>query len=141
MTTQLVKSITLSSNYMIKGKVFTGEGKASEFLSMEPYTEFIEEKTGFEPYPGTLNIRSTEEEAQKIKESSKSYRMEPTEYKGKELGGLKLYIVEMNGQKCCIVEPDLTRYGEDVLEIVASFNLRERFNLEDGDTVEIKPVE
>lgn len=123
---------------MEKGEIFTGEGKASEFLSLEPYTDFIEEKTGFNPYPGTLNLRMNEEEARKIKERATEHRMDPLNHEGRELGGLTLYEAEINGEECSIVQPDLTRYGEEVLEIVARDNLRKKFNLEDGDLVKIE---
>ena len=123
---------------MSKGEIFTGEGEASEFLSLEPYTDFIEEKTGFQPYPGTLNLRMNEEEAQKIRDNAAKHRMEPVEHQGRELGGLTLYKAEVNGEECYIVQPDLTRYGEEVLEIVAPDNLREKFDLEDGDCVKIE---
>ena len=123
---------------MSKGEIFTGEGKASEFLSLEPYIEFIEERVGFNPYPGTLNLRMNEEEARKIKERATEHRMDPLNHEGRELGGLTLYEAEINGEECCVVQPDLTRYGEEVLEIVAPDNLRKKFNLEDGDVVKIE---
>jgi riboflavin kinase len=123
---------------MIKGEVFTGEGEASGFLSLQPYMDFISEKAGFDPYPGTLNVRSTEKAAEKIRQTAPSYSMEPVEYDGSELGGLNLYLVEVKGEKCGIVQPELTRYGDQVLEIVAPFNLREKYELEDGDRLRIE---
>lgn len=137
MTTLLLKNISSPFKAMIEGKVFTGEGKASDFLSLDPYKKFIDNSAGFEPYPGTLNLRVGEEEAEMIREQADMHRMDPVEHEGRELGGLNLYEVKINGKKCCVVEPDLTRYGDDVLEIVAPCNLRERFGLEDGDTASI----
>jgi riboflavin kinase len=40
--------------------------------------------------------------------------------------------------KCAIVIPDVPNYPEDVLEIVAPVNLREKLQLKDGDHVEIE---
>jgi CTP-dependent riboflavin kinase len=35
------------------------------------------------------------------------------------------------------VVPEIVRYPADVIEIVASVNLREKFQLKDGDSVEV----
>lgn len=124
---------------MIEGKVFSGDGKAEDFLQLEPYRAFIDEMEGFEPFPGTLNVRASAEEAERVREEAAAYRMDPIEHEGRELGGLTLYSLRIEGEKACVVEPDLTRYGEDVLEVVAPDRLREKLDLEDGDTVMIEP--
>jgi riboflavin kinase len=121
----------------VEGKIFSGEGKASEFLRINEYSEFIKEKTGFKPFPGTLNLRAEPEEIQRLKDRAETERMEGFEKQGKEFGGLKLYHVKFQDINCCIIEPDLTRYGDDVIEICSEFRLRSRFNLDDGDQIEI----
>jgi riboflavin kinase len=121
----------------VEGKIFSGEGKASEFLRINEYSAFIKEKTGFKPFPGTLNLRAEPEEIQRLKDRAETERMDGFEKQGKEFGGLKLYHVKVQGINCCIIEPDLTRYGDDVIEICSELRLRSRFNLEDGDQIEI----
>lgn len=124
----------------MKGEIFTGEGKASEFLQIEEYQSFIEENTGFEPFPGTLNLRLDPDKAEKFKQKAKTHKMEGFTREGKEFGGLKIFLGEIKGFKCCIVEPELTRYGEDVFEVCAPVKIRSRFDLEDGDSVKVEPV-
>lgn len=123
---------------MVEAEIFTGEGKASEFLTMKPYTQFIRETEGFKPYPGTLNLRAEPEMIKEVKEEAEKHRMDSTEFDGRELGGITIYSVCLKDEKCCVVEPDLSRYGEDVMEIVAGFNIREKFGLTDGDIVEVE---
>ena len=48
----------------------------------------------------------------------------------------KAYFV--NYLKCAIVKPKVVNYPENVIEIVAPVNLREKFQLKDGDVVEVK---
>jgi len=40
--------------------------------------------------------------------------------------------------KCAVVIPEVANYPEDIIEIIASVNLRERLQLKDGDDIEIK---
>ncbi|MEM0320002.1 MAG: DUF120 domain-containing protein, partial [Candidatus Nezhaarchaeales archaeon] len=46
-----LKSIVLT------GEVFTGLGEGAYYVSLEGYRSQIVEKLGFDPYPGTLNLR------------------------------------------------------------------------------------
>lgn len=123
----------------MRGKIFSGERKASEFLQIEEYSEFIREKACFRPFPGTLNLRGRPVEIQRLKSNAEKDKMEGFEKNGKKFGGMKLYHVKVEGIKCCIVDPDLTRYGEDVVEICSEFRLRSKLGLEDGDRIKIKP--
>lgn len=121
----------------MEGKVFSGEGKASEFLQIKEYSEFIVEKTSFKPFPGTLNLQGKPEEIKKLKKNTKKDKMEGFEKNGKEFGGMNLYHVKVEGIKCCLIEPDLTRYGENVVEICSEFRLRSKLDLENGDRVKV----
>lgn len=121
-----------------KGKVFAGEAKAAEFLSYEPYQEFIERELGFRPYPGTLNLRGSAPALGQLKKASEAFVKEAFIFEGRELGGLKLFPVTIGQITAGIVEPDRTRYGEEVAEVVASVCLREELGLEDGDTVDLE---
>ncbi|RLI18764.1 hypothetical protein DRO44_00260 [Candidatus Bathyarchaeota archaeon] len=42
--------------------------------------------------------------------------------------------------ECVIVLPEITGYPDNIVEIVAPVNLREKFGLKDGETVEVKIV-
>ena len=122
----------------MKGTVFTGTGEASEFLAIPDYRHFIQEKTGFDLFAGTLNLKVDPDRAEELMEDSKEDRMEEFERNGDEFGGLKLYHVELEGLKCCVIDPDITRYDENVIEVCSSEKLREKLDLDDGDKVEIR---
>lgn len=124
---------------MAKGKIFTGEGKASEFLRKAPYREFLSSRLGKSVFPGTLNLKVDQKAVKKLKKVADHYRMDSTYYKGKELGGIDVYAIKIDDTEALIVDPDLTRYGDDVMEIVASEKLRDKLGLEDGDYVGIEP--
>ena len=47
------------------GTVFSGEGNGKKFVDLPWVKQQIEEKLGFSPYLGTLNLRLTEKDAEK----------------------------------------------------------------------------
>lgn len=126
----------------LRGKVFTGLGEGRYYLSLEGYTAQISRIIGFRPYPGTLNIRILPEDTEIRKRLSKKpgYEIRGFESEGRKFGGCKLFEGELESIKCGVLIPERTHYPEDVLEIVAPFNLREKLKLRDGDVVKLKVI-
>jgi riboflavin kinase len=116
-----------------KGTVFSSDGEGRKFIDLPWVKRQIHEKLGFTPYPGTLNIRLTKESVQgkKLLKEAKKFEISP------EKGYCTGILIEahMERLKCGIVLPEVPNYPQDVLEIVASCNLRERFKIEDGSEV------
>ena len=120
----------------IKGKVFSGTGEGAKFMELPWVKKQMEEKLGFVPYPGTLNIKLSKD---KVKFKNLLKRAKPIEIlpaEGYCLGKcLKAHLV--NGLECAIVLPEVKNYPEDVIEIIAHVNLREKLQLKDGDIIEV----
>jgi len=116
-----------------KGTVFSSNGEGRKFISLPWVKRQIREKLGFTPYSGTLNIRLTEESARRKKLLKKAEKFEISPEKG-YCSGI-LIEAHMEGLKCGIVLPQVPSYPQDVLEIVAARNLRERFKIHDGNEV------
>lgn len=121
----------------IEGRVREGKGEAQKFLSMEPYKEKIEDKTGFRPFPGTLNVEVDPERIEEFKDEREEKRVEGFEHEGKDFGGIKLYEMEIEGFEAVLLDIDRADHGEEIAEIVAEEKLRESLGLEDRDKVEI----
>lgn len=120
----------------ILGFVISGTKKGGYFISQKYYSEQFKEKLGFKPYPGTLNIQLQEENLEQIAKI-------PTEeigiIEGKERFGAVKYIKAslndaVNG---ALVFPVKTEHPQDILEFIASENLREKLNLQDGELVSL----
>jgi len=120
----------------VKGRVTRGLGEGKKFTQLPWVKRLIQEKIGFEPYPGTLNLRlSSDAQIFTLLEKFSGIRISPRE--GFASGRIYKALIagEVHG---AVVRPEVPNYPEDVLEILASVNLREEFNLRDGDEVEIK---
>ena len=121
----------------IKGIVFSGKGEAAKFIELPWVKRQIVEKLGFTPHSGTLNIKLSKEEFEHRTLLEKAEAIEILPIKGFSRGRcFKANL--LNKLKCAIVIPEIPNYPEDMIEVIASTNLREKLQLRDGDSVEVK---
>ena len=123
-----------------EGTVFSGMYQGGYYISQEGYKEQIVERLGFDPYPGTLNLRLSEKdlEARRILESLPGARIEGFRVVDRAFGGARCYPVLVNGEaEGAVIVAERTSYDLSVMEVIAPVNLRERFGLEDGDAVRV----
>ncbi len=114
----------------LNGTVFSGRGDGKEFLELSWVKQQITEKLGFIPYPGTLNLKLDKEsmKSRKLLENAPSERITPADgYYNGILFKAFIGILEV-----AIVIPEVPAYPKDLLEVIASLNLRRTLQLEDG---------
>ena len=118
---------------MLKGKIFSGAGLGEKFLKLSWVKNQIQEKLGFNPYPGTLNILLSEKslEFTNFLKNKNCTRIIPAD--GFCYGLIIPALI--TSQKCAIIVPVVENYPENVLEIIAPMNLRISLNLKDDDEV------
>lgn len=121
----------------IKGIVFSGKSEGAKFIELPWVKRQIVEKLGFTPYRGTLNIELTKEEFEKRALLEKAQAIEISPVKGFSRGKCFKANV-MDKLECAIVIPEVPNYPENVIEVIAPTNLREKLQLRDGDSVEVK---
>jgi len=117
------------------GTVFSSRGNGKKFLELPWVNRQITEKLGFTPYPGTLNMKLSEDVAKrrKLLEKAPSIKIYPAE--GYCNGTLfKAFIGKL---ECAIVIPEVAGYPKNVLEIIAAVNLREQLKLKDGSEITV----
>lgn len=119
---------------VLKGKVTTGLGEGQYYISLEGYRQQFNEKLGFDPYPGTLNIRLTEPFTPAEHEAVK---IEGFKDENRTFGGCKCYPINIKGVRGAIIRPDRTSYPLNLIEIIAPVNLRKTLGFADGDNVEV----
>jgi riboflavin kinase len=115
--------------------VFSGKGGGKKFLELQWVKRQINAVLGFTPYAGTLNIRLSDKSAEhrELLENAASLTVRPVEgyYSG------KLFKASIGMLECAIVIPEVAGYPENVLEIIAPVNLREKLQLADGDEITV----
>jgi riboflavin kinase, archaea type len=118
------------------GTVITGEGNGKRYLSLPWVKQQIEEKLGFIPYAGTLNLKLTRESTKRKEPLLDAKTMVICPAEGHCVG--ILYKAEIELLECAVIVPEVTNYPKNLLEIIAPLNLRDRLKLEDGNSVEVK---
>ena len=118
----------------IKGKVTTGLGEGQYYVSLDGYKNQFSQKLGFEPYPGTLNIKLTEPF---VPSGAEAVKIEGFKDVNRTFGGCTCYPVRIKDVFGAIIRPDRTSYPSNLIEIIAPVNLRKALGLKDGDEVEV----
>ena len=119
----------------LAGKVFTGQGEGRKYVELEWVKQQVKEKLGFCPYPGTLNLRLDEENVKRRVLLEKDATLRLCHSEGYCTG--LLFKASLDSVECGVVIPQVEGYPDDVLEVVASVNLKQRLRLLDGDLVMI----
>jgi riboflavin kinase len=121
---------------VFSGEVISGKGSGKKYLALQWVKRQIEEKMGFVPCLGTLNIALSEESAlrRKFLLKVKSIQICPAE--GYCVG--LVFKASINGYPCAIIVPQVEGYPDDLLEIIAPVNLRTALQIEDRNSVSVK---
>lgn len=127
----------------VEGKVFSGLGEGAYYMSQTGYRKQFKEKLGFDPFPGTLNLRVRPERLEDIRilETCPFVLIEGFVDQGRSFGPAKCYRAVVNERvEGAIISPVRTHYEGDVAELIARENLRKVFRLHDGDMVRARAV-
>jgi len=120
----------------LRGRVFSGVGEGRVFTTLGWARRQFRDKIGFQPYPGTLNIRlSNDDEKIRMLKSYKGIVIDPP---AGLFGGRCFKALIMGRVYGAVVIPDVPGYPRNILEIIAPISLREKFNLKDGDEVNLE---
>ncbi|UCH02923.1 MAG: DUF120 domain-containing protein [Candidatus Bathyarchaeota archaeon] len=126
---------------ILHGKVFSGFGDGSYYMGMEEYKCQFVEKLGFDPYPGTLNLK-LEPLGTILKKELKSHPsiiIEGFKKHGRTFSRVNCYHVIINDLvNGALIMINRTHYDESVLELIAPINLRNNLDLNDGSVVKVK---
>lgn len=117
----------------IIGKVLSGKGGGRSFLKLPWVKQQITAKLLFTPYLGTLNIQISSDSTGKRKLLEKVASMMVYPAEGYSTG--KIFKATIDTVKCGIVIPEVVGYPQNLIEIIAPVNLREKLQLSDGDEI------
>jgi len=127
----------------VKGIVTSGMGEGRHYISLSGYMRQFEEKLGYEPFLGTLNVDLTDES---VRERGRLASFEPVTIEGWEddertYGPAYCYPATVENEagdryeRAHVITPERTHHGDDQLELIAPVKLRDELALEDGSPV------
>lgn len=107
-------------------------------MSLPWVRDAVRKAIGVDPYPGTLNVRLSDTDMLQQWHEIRTIRALPLVPPPTErCGGQLVPITVAPDVRAGVIIPDVTRYGDDVLEIVAAVHLRSRLGLRDDTTLTI----
>ena len=126
----------------LEGVLFSGLGEGAYYVTKEGYRKQFVEKLGFNPYPGTLNIKLTTDydiESLSELEAYPAVELEGFKDESRTFGPVKCYPAVINNKVTgAIIYALRSHYGSSVLEIVSPTFLRRQLNLKDGNKVKVE---
>lgn len=127
-----------SKEVVLEGTLFSGIGEGAWYVSQTGYRRQFTEKLGFNPFPGTLNIRLKPEyqDERKLLETLPHVQIEGFRDGERSFGPVACYRVKINdAEDGVLISAVRTHYAADVIELIAPDNLRTKLGLKDGETV------
>ncbi|MGQ9788462.1 MAG: DUF120 domain-containing protein [Candidatus Hadarchaeaceae archaeon] len=123
----------------LTGKVVTGMGEGSYYVGHPGYSEQFKRELGFQPYPGTLDIKLDRVSLELRETLVRLPSKQASGFRTSErtFGPVKLFPSKVKGEKVAVVIPTRTHHT-DILEVIAPHNLRKIIGLKDGDQVEVE---
>lgn len=153
----LKKSMDNSNNKLIlfKGKIVTGMGEGAYYMSLEGYKKQFHEKLGYEPFPGTLNVKLEDKHfmiSRRDLIKHPSIHIEGFKNSDRTFGWVKCYaatIIQdsnvsegLNSNVNEIKERDVhvlllerTHHDNSLIEVIGPQSIKEISNLKNGDDV------
>ena len=126
----------------LSGVVTAGAGEGRHYISLPGYNRQFNERLGYDPYPGTLNVELDEGSVRSRSELAAVDGIEIEEWEDEErtYGAATCYAATLeaaagSADPVHVIVPDRTHHDEDQIEIIAPEMLRDELGLADGDEV------
>ena len=127
---------------ILSGTLFSGLGEGAYYISLPGYKKQFISKLGFEPYPGTLNLKISDViHKQFFDKLSKNdgILIEGFTDKKRTYGNVKCFPCTINSNiQGSIIVIERTHHDRSVIELISPIFLRKKLKLNDGDEVSVK---
>ncbi len=132
------KIFEMEGRLPVRGRVDHGMGEGFYYMSQEGYKKQFRERLGFDPFPGTLNLRLEGRESAKLEvlQKAEGVLIDGFTSGSRTFGGAKCFVATMDSLDCAVVLPHRSHY-DDVLEVISRHKLREKLGLKDAELVEV----
>jgi riboflavin kinase, archaea type len=127
-----------------EGNVISGMGEGAYYMSLEGYRRQFREKLGYEPYPGTLNIRLTDQIY--MKGRLELGKHPSTFINGfndgtRTYGWVKCYRATINDgaiDNAAVLVLERTHYDDSMLEVIAPISIKQAAGIKNGDRIKVQ---
>lgn len=127
---------------IITGKAMSGVGEGRYYVSLEVYREQFKDKLNFDPYPGTLNLKISKEQAyfRRRLDEEEGIKISGFSTDDRTFGEAKAFPCRIDQVEGAVVIPQRTHYPSDVMEVISPVHIRDKLGIKDGDPVNVEVV-
>ncbi|HET6808942.1 MAG TPA: DUF120 domain-containing protein [Nitrososphaera sp.] len=127
-----------------EGNVISGMGEGAYYMSLEGYRIQFREKLGYEPYPGTLNVRLTD---QIYMNGRLELGKHPSIFINgfsdgtRTYGWVKCYRATLNDgaiDNAAVLVLERTHYDDSMLEVIAPISIKQAAGIKNGDRIKVQ---
>ncbi|MDJ0985942.1 MAG: CTP-dependent riboflavin kinase [Desulfobacterales bacterium] len=122
----------------IAGKIISGAGEGAYFTQIDWVRQQCQEKLGFKPHPGTLNLEIAPEHLLLVAALNQKEGIELISPNPKFCNA-KAFAVELGKLKGAIIIPEerVRIHAENIIEIIAPLSIKASLNVNDGDYIKV----
>jgi riboflavin kinase len=140
---------------LFKGKIVTGMGEGAYYMSLEGYKKQFQNKLGYEPFPGTLNVKIEDKNYLNSRKDLINYPsifIDGFKNSDRTFGWVRCYPATISQEtKLCrdmtqsqttdissdvhVLLLERTHHNNNLIEVIGPLNLKESSNLKNGDTI------
>jgi len=127
-----------------EGIVVSGMGEGAYYMALEGYRKQFKEKLGFEPYPGTLNVKLVDQVFMNARRDIGKYQsvfIDGFSDGTRTYGWVKCYKAEINKgviNNAAALVLERTHYDDSMLELIAPISVKESIGIQNGDKISVK---
>jgi riboflavin kinase len=127
-----------------EGNVISGMGEGAYYMSLEGYRRQFREKLGYEPYPGTLNVRLTD---QIYRNGRLELGKHPSIFINgfsdgtRTYGWVKCYRATINDgaiDNAAVLVLERTHYDDSMLEVIGPISIKQAAGIKNGDRIKVQ---
>lgn len=120
----------------IEGTLCEGQGQAASFTQLDWVRRQFREKIGFDPYPGTLNVRVRNREALAAWQTQPGIMLAP---ESADYCAAKCFRARIGESiPAAWIIPLVPNYPDDLVELMAPVPVRQVLRLQNGDRVTVR---
>jgi len=139
---QMILEAKYPPSITIEGILFSGLGEGAYYVTKDGYRKQFIEKLGFDPYPGTLNLKLATEYDMKTRAELEVYpaiEIQGFTNESRTFGSVKCYPAVINNKvKGAVLSALRSHYNSSVIEVIAPTFLRNQLKLKDGNKVKVE---
>lgn len=125
-------------DWIIAGKIVSGAGEGAYFTRINWVQEQCQERLGFKPYPGTLNLEISSEYLPIIESLNREKGIELISPDPKFCNA-KVFPVSLGDIGGALIMPDekVRIHAKNIIEIIAPLKIKASLKASDGDFISV----